>query len=62
MEATVGTHLPDGATVAYEEVSPATFDGDRPGHGPGHTHDHDHSHSHDRDGPGDGSDHKGGSV
>lgn len=56
MESTVETHLPAGATVAYEEVSPATFDGDGPGHGPGHTH------SHDREVSGDDSSHGGGPV
>jgi urease accessory protein len=62
MESTVETHLPAGATVAYEEVSPATFDGDGPGHGPGHTHSHDHSHSHDHEVSGDESSHGGGPV
>lgn len=62
MESTVETHLPAGATVAYEEVSPATFDGDGPGHGPGHTHSSDHSHSHDHEVSGDDSSHGGGPV
>ncbi|QPV64464.1 urease accessory protein UreE [Halosimplex litoreum] len=53
MEATVEPHLPDGATVGYEEVPPTLFDegngGDHShGHGDGgHSHgDGGHSHSH----------------
>jgi len=66
MEATVADRLPEGATVSYEEVSPATFDGDGPGHGPGHAHSHEHDHSHgpgrDHDHTGDDHSHGGGSV
>lgn len=63
--ATIEPHLPDGATVGRESVSPAVFDGDGPGvadhsHGHGHEHGHDsHEHSH---GHGDRHDHGGGHV
>ncbi|WP_459192856.1 urease accessory protein UreE [Halosimplex sp. J119] len=56
MEATVEPHLPDGATIEYDEVPPTLFDkGDGADHShshgeDGHAHSHgegDHSHSHD---------------
>ncbi|WP_415379839.1 urease accessory protein UreE [Halosimplex sp. TS25] len=56
MESTVEPHLPDGATIEYDEVPPTLFDeGDAAdhshSHGEGdHTHNHDeagHSHAHD---------------
>jgi urease accessory protein len=60
MEAEVEPYLPEGATLGYDEVSPALFDegvdGHAHGHGDGsHSHDHgdgsghshEHSHSHD---------------
>lgn len=57
MEAEVRPHLPEGAAVAYEDVSPAMFDDATvaPDHGHagsneedhhGHTHDHDGDHDH----------------
>jgi len=59
MAATVEPHLPAGATLDRESVSPGLFD-DGPGHGPdgqvhdhghdGHAHDHGHSHDHAQDG------------
>ncbi|QLH81139.1 urease accessory protein UreE [Halosimplex pelagicum] len=53
MESTVEPHLPDGATIGYDEVAPALFDeggGADHGHGAaGHSHG-DHSHSHDGEG------------
>jgi len=51
MRETVNPHLPDGATLQREAVSPATFDGGAVGHGSdGHSHDHAHAHSHDHTG------------
>ncbi|MCU4802115.1 urease accessory protein UreE [Halobacteria archaeon HArc-gm2] len=58
MEAELEPHLPQGATIGYDEVSPALFDeGSGGGHGHedgGHSHSHgdgghshDHSHGHD---------------
>jgi urease accessory protein len=61
MEATVEPHLPDGATVGYDEVAPTLFDeGDADGDhshshdGGNHSHSHGdgHSHSHDSGEPG----------
>lgn len=60
MDATIDPHLPDGATVERESVSPAVFDDGGPGvadhshardhDDQSHTHDHDHGdHSHAQD-------------
>jgi urease accessory protein len=48
MRATVEPHLPDGATIAWDTVSPALFDDGGPGTGlaGGHGQDHGHSHRH----------------
>lgn len=52
MEAEIRPHLPDGAAIEYEAVSPALFDdstGEHDhdgGHGHSHEHEHDHDHSH----------------
>jgi urease accessory protein len=58
MRETVTPHLPDGATVGVEAVSPALFDGAGDGHEHGHTHgrggDEGHSHDHARDADADG--------
>lgn len=52
IDATLDPHLPDGASVRRETVSPALFDGGGPGtsdhgHDGGHTHDHGHNGGHD---------------
>ena len=52
MAAAVGPHLPDGVTVDYESVPPATFDDSGPDHSHG---DPEHAHGHD----GVGHDHSG---
>lgn len=47
MAATVEPHLPAGAALDRESVSPGLFD-DGPGHGPdGHAHDHAHAGDHE---------------
>jgi len=54
-DATLAPHLPEGATVSRERVSPALFDGQVESaghaHGSGHSHAHggDHSHAHGDD-------------
>lgn len=52
IDATIEPHLPDGATVERESVSPAVFDDGGPGEA-----DHSHGHSHDDGGDGHGHDH-----
>jgi urease accessory protein len=48
VDATLGEHLPDGATTGRVAVSPALFDGGGPGHGGGtdHTHSHGDGYTH----------------
>jgi urease accessory protein len=47
MRETVEPHLPDGATLRWDSVSPATFDGGDGGHGTGHGTGHTHEHAGD---------------
>ncbi len=49
MRETVEPHLPDGATLSWDTVSPALFDEGGPGTGLDGGHGHDHSHDHHDD-------------
>lgn len=54
MEAEIEPHLPNGATVGYDETSPTLFGETDVGHAHSDGHDRAHSHPHGSDGHGDG--------